>query len=207
MTSDSRSQHLELKRSYAIDLKKVSKLIYIRKFLSEMSPQQALKTERSLEVDVDNSTEDELSTTGASPQQRSSTNVGACSEQTREYDVTNIGRQKLLLQQQRPSPAKLSTSQIPSLKYRTILVKKKSDRTPSTETQIPIARHMRNAFLPGDPPVPTTPHLIRALQKRRSGASATTGRSRRRNGQSKRETPRDALRSLSRSTSWLYVCE
>lgn len=172
-----------------------------------MSPQQVLKTETLSEVDVDNSTEDELSTTGPSLQQQSSTNLGACSEQTRECDVTNIGRQKLLLQQQRPSPAKLSTSQIPSLRHRTILVKKKSDRTLSTETQIPIARQMRNALLPGGPPVPTTPHIIWALQQRRSDASATTGRSRRRNGQSKRETPRDALRSLSRSTSWLCVCE
>ena len=41
---------------------------------------------------------------------------------------------------------------------------------------------------------PTTPHTIRALQQRR----ATPGEDRRRSGRTKRETPRDALRNLSK---------
>ena len=42
---------------------------------------------------------------------------------------------------------------------------------------------------------PATPHAIRALQQRR----ATPGRDRRKSGRMQRETPRDALRNLSKS--------
>ena len=44
---------------------------------------------------------------------------------------------------------------------------------------------------------PATPYAIRALQQRR----ATPGRDRRKSGRTQRETPRDALRNLSRSQS------
>ncbi|KAF2838997.1 hypothetical protein M501DRAFT_1003529 [Patellaria atrata CBS 101060] len=45
---------------------------------------------------------------------------------------------------------------------------------------------------------PTTPHAIRALQQRRNTALMPGGHGRRRSGQARRETPRDALRQLSR---------
>lgn len=46
--------------------------------------------------------------------------------------------------------------------------------------------------------VPTTPHAIRALQQRHAAAN-TPARNRRRSGRAERESPRDALRQLSRS--------
>lgn len=45
---------------------------------------------------------------------------------------------------------------------------------------------------------PTTPHVIRALQQRHA-ATIAPARNRRRSGRAERESPRDALRQLSRS--------
>lgn len=109
----------------------------------------------------------------------------------------------LVCQKLQQRPAESSMSQSPSLRPRAFLVSKKSGRTPST--QVPLERHLRNLFTPVDLTAPTTPHIIRALRKRRTTASITTGRSRRRSRQLERETPRDTLRNLGRSTFRLIV--
>ncbi|KAI9835403.1 MAG: hypothetical protein M1819_002321 [Sarea resinae] len=69
-------------------------------------------------------------------------------------------------------------------------------RTPATQSRTPrIDGQLRPVLSRRGPP--TTPHAIRALQQRRA-AALTPGRDRRRSGWMQRETPRDALRGLSR---------
>lgn len=78
-----------------------------------------------------------------------------------------------------------------------------SNRTPNVAIRTPgtAARTPRGG--PATRPVParrgppTTPHAIRALRER-ANAARTPGQNRRRSGRMQRETPRDALRDLSR---------
>lgn len=70
-------------------------------------------------------------------------------------------------------------------------------RTPGAATASRTPRPNTIARLPsGRRAAPTTPHAIRALQQRKN--AATPGRDRRRSGRQKRETPREALRELSK---------
>ncbi|KAI9849184.1 MAG: hypothetical protein M1838_000261 [Thelocarpon superellum] len=66
-------------------------------------------------------------------------------------------------------------------------------RTPSAALRTPGTAGTRV----GKRPAPTTPHALRALQQRRA-AALTPGRDRRRSGRLQRETPREALRQLSK---------
>ncbi len=69
----------------------------------------------------------------------------------------------------------------------------------AAQTRTPKAGGLPKA-LPSRRGAPTTPHAIRALQQRRA-AALTPGRDRRRSGRMQRESPRDALRNLSKSES------
>ena len=70
-----------------------------------------------------------------------------------------------------------------------------------SQTQTP--RHPRDVHST-DSIAPSTPHNLRALQQRHA-ANAIAGRKRRRSGQLERESPRDALRNLSRSMLMLLT--
>ncbi|KAI9813506.1 MAG: hypothetical protein M1832_006304 [Thelocarpon impressellum] len=70
-------------------------------------------------------------------------------------------------------------------------------RTPSAQTRTPGAGGAARAGAGRRAGAPSTPHALRALQQRRA-AALTPGRDRRRSGKQQRETPRDALRQLSK---------
>jgi len=77
-------------------------------------------------------------------------------------------------------------------------------RTPTSTVRTPALGRQRRP-MPTKVGPSTTPHAIRALQRRQAAAAQTPARNRRRSGRHQHETPRDILRNLSKGAIKFYL--